>query len=45
MSQLLKIQDFTLGFPDRPPLLDSVTCTWTTAKPSPWWGSQAQGSP
>ncbi|WOH19444.1 ABC transporter ATP-binding protein [Paenarthrobacter sp. GOM3] len=25
MSQLLKIQDFTLGFPDRPPLLDSVT--------------------
>ncbi|MCT9871594.1 dipeptide ABC transporter ATP-binding protein [Paenarthrobacter aurescens] len=25
MSQLLNIEDFTLGFPDRPPLLDSVS--------------------
>lgn len=25
MSQLLKIEDFTLGFADRPPLLDSVS--------------------
>ncbi|QCO99647.1 ABC transporter ATP-binding protein [Arthrobacter sp. 24S4-2] len=25
MSQLLQIEDFTLGFPDRPPLLDSVS--------------------
>lgn len=25
MSQLLQIENFTLGFPGRPPLLDSVS--------------------